>query len=795
MSATDYIYPYDPSGSLASNKIISEAIDVSVPSNSTDASFVIFRASPFFANTLVVSTSIGNGTTLIEGVDYILTHQFHGATDALSRPVYGGIQFLNHTYAGRVYASYQSLGGDHTLDSTSIAEELTRDYYSIRTMTWDQLKPQIAGFPPYGHDHTANNLVGLGELIDSTDRIAAAIEDSASGNTGGGSDTGTGSASLSAHISATQNAHSKAAVQLGNVENFSIATVNDLANSAPNKYVTAGLLRQAFNIYNTDISSFVSRINIIENAQSEFSEYRTNVNGQLLAINNTFTNYNTIFNELEDNVEAVTRTVAINNHSLLEMQFSVNAVNESLQAYTIRLNAFAIDLEKLQLTDALRGEALGILYARVTELGSLSYEAGHLPKVRVKTSEHNELPELPDVIRDPLGQIYSLVGSHSPGLKRINGAYLGRMTARFASTVGGVSLFHEPDGRNYNYPRRYEKMISLGLSDFKVTSIDGSFPLSHTLVLSELSPKGFESIQNIGELPVTLKLEGSLTTQSLTEYWSHMAKVPPVINIGTSAVTMRNGEPYSRTTVVADTYTGTSKLLEISPTIHLALNVAPNLEYLDSEDRIVGIEPTTLTWSAGLQHFDGKVQLPPAGIIDTANAANAWTSDWVSTAPKNGMMVKLPDDCVYFAVHLITADSNDVHTPSETVFRGGGWHFIVLDSWLVDILDARFAVSYRTRDSTTRPELYLGPTPLRTTSTNTLFKAEVTIQPEERLQLGLLTSYEFTGDATVPELEHELGRFVSITDGSVTALVDISETLNSFATRVRVVPEEPEGDE
>lgn len=790
MSATDYIYPYDPSGSLASNKIISEAIDVSVPSNSTDASFVIFRASPFFANTLVVSTSIGNGTTLIEGVDYNLTHQFHGATDALSRPVYGGIQFLNHTYAGRVYASYQSLGGDHTLDSTSIAEELTRDYYSIRTMTWDQLKPQIAGFPPYGHDHTANNLVGLGELIDATDRIAAAIQDSSSGATGGSGTEGGSSASLNAHINASQNAHAKSAVQLGNVENFGVATVNDLANSAPNKYVTAGLLRQAFNIYNTDTTTIVTRLNVVENAISEFSEYRTNVNGQLLAINNTFTNYSSHFTTMEENVDAITRTVALNNQSLVEMQLSVNNYGIALTDYEVRVNQLRVDLDALTSIDTTRAIELGSVTGRVDALEGLHLQSGYLTPAEVNTSESNGLESLDESTDVHLADVYRIVGAkQDTDIKRISGSNVGRLTAEFAQSVDGPFLQYAEKEYVRHPDPQYDPMIVLPFADLQVTTLNGQLPIEHQCKLTELSPTGYQYIHNTGVSPLTLSLEGELKTVMLSVdgRWDSMEVAPDVIDIGAKVYTFDGGggEFIQREQITVPSFVDKALLNDRSMHLRIPVGHAPDLSIFTEGSQ-------TATWNTGLLYFSNADSLTPiTGIIDEATAPNTWTSEWIGTSATRGILLRLPEDTVYCAIHYrMNTAGTEIITPVETVFRGGGWQFIVPDKRLMGGEEIPFAISYRTRTTTTPPDIYVGElVTLNFKATNVRFNMKVTLQANEKLELGLLTSFDFTSEVA-PATQHELGRFIGIGGGSVSATVDISEAVNTWAGYLEVPMDE-----
>lgn len=809
MSATDYIYPYDPSGSLASNKIISEAIDVSVPSNSTDASFVIFRASPFFANTLVVRTDVSGGTVLIEGVDYILTHQFHAATDALSRPVYGGIQFLNHTYAGRVFASYQTLGGDHTLDSTSIAEELTRDYYSIRTMTWDQLRPQIAGFPPYGHDHTANNLIGLGELIDSTDRIVAAIQDSATGNTGGTGGTGGGGASLTAHISATQNAHSKGAVQLGNVENYGIATVNDLANSAPNKYVTAGLLRQAFNIYNTDITEINTRLNITENSIKEFSEYRTNVNGQLLAINNTFTNYSNIIADLEGNLDAVTRTVALNNQSVLDMQLRVDAITVEVNSYAIKLNTFTAELEILRNTDALRGEALGFLENRVDKLEAADTQSGYLGREQINPGNANNLIAFEtDELQDTLEY---LMGSTHHDLKRITGAYLGHLEATFSTSKDGRA-YRVPSGdKVFENAYRLGGFYPLGFTDLQITTVDGELPLNHALKLYGLNEYGYQYIQNTDERPIRLRLKGEIEYTRCVSNFDSIEGYKDYLTLSTGISEIVEGTP----TRIKQTFVKDNSISNARPTsanqvvtIHDPSDVEGALGLTIEDDP--ELKRVTPSWMADLRVYKGE-HLPKIDIEEKLTSPNAWHSDWINAPSMHGILIKLPEDCIYFALHHkrtvdpVGEEGNSVvtvYTSEDVVFRGGGWKYIQLNTWILDQMDFGFSISYRTRNVTEeRPVIFLGNHVVDVSPETMMIDTAVTLKPGQFLNIGITPMYTHDNDYSTQPIIFGVDRYINVLGGKLTAMVDVSRAVNELASALELavtedepVVEEPAGE-
>lgn len=237
MNPSEYLYPLDLTGTQPSNRIKNEKHTVNPPNDVTHASFIVARACPFYEHTLVIKDGTSStARTLVEGQDYICTHQSITLTHHTKLPVFASISFIDRQYTGTVYLSYNTVGGEWTLDDNSIVEKLTRDTYSIHHVSFDQIVGVPSSYPNAPHDHNPTSLVGLDEVVTRLTEIAAALR------AGQGSYAQMATA-LQHHLT-TPNAHGPGDVGLGNVKNFELAITSDVINKAPNKYVTANILNE-----------------------------------------------------------------------------------------------------------------------------------------------------------------------------------------------------------------------------------------------------------------------------------------------------------------------------------------------------------------------------------------------------------------------------------------------------------------------------------------------------------------------------------------------------------------------
>lgn len=208
-------YAFDPSGTLAANLIPNENHSVS-PAGNKNLSYIVPRAAPFFRSSVQLVRM--NGTTevpMTEGIDYVFCFRYTEASIQTSQDIYGGIAFLNRTFSGTVrLKQYRTIGGDWVLDDHTALEVLTDTVYSVRTVMWDQLVQYPVSFPPYNHDHSADDSTGYADLLDKLDDLISTVS---TGNS-------QSAAALIALHTGSSNAHTKAQVGLGNVNNYGTAT-------------------------------------------------------------------------------------------------------------------------------------------------------------------------------------------------------------------------------------------------------------------------------------------------------------------------------------------------------------------------------------------------------------------------------------------------------------------------------------------------------------------------------------------------------------------------------------------
>lgn len=228
--------PFDPTGAAPTNKVVNEQ-QVITAVNFRDYHYVIPNLAPFFSDTVVMTAKNPDGSNhpLTEGVDYYFSHCFISASRACAKPVYGSIEFLFSDFAGVLNLTYQSIGGNWTLDAATIAEILANSLTNPRTTAWEQIVELPVAFPVIDHEWDLVDMVGASEVVTALDEIRDAI--------GAGGQSG-----LAAHIADKTNPHDVTAAQvgLGNVQNYPIATTAQAQGGTnATTYMTPLLVAQA----------------------------------------------------------------------------------------------------------------------------------------------------------------------------------------------------------------------------------------------------------------------------------------------------------------------------------------------------------------------------------------------------------------------------------------------------------------------------------------------------------------------------------------------------------------------
>lgn len=233
---TTPVYAFDPTGVLAANKIVGEQ-QVLTAANFRDFHFIVPTYAPFFADGMVVKHRALDNTvrTLVEGIDYYLTHWFISASRACAKPIFGSISFLDLTLNGVIETTYQTLGGDWLQDAATIAQILGDTLHNPRTTAFDQAIEMPYSFPVIDHQWDLTDLVGASAMVAKLAEIEAALR-------------ATGDVGIASHVANLLNPHqtTKTQVGLGNVQNYPVADgpITVLGTSA-NHYVTPFGLKAA----------------------------------------------------------------------------------------------------------------------------------------------------------------------------------------------------------------------------------------------------------------------------------------------------------------------------------------------------------------------------------------------------------------------------------------------------------------------------------------------------------------------------------------------------------------------
>ena len=240
-------YSFDPTGSAVGNRVLDEVYIVD-GSNGRDYNFYIPRFAPFYATGFVATFTTQKGVTrnLVPGVDYHFTHRFIEASKSIGRPVYGSITFVDKETKGVLrIASYQTIGGQWTLDANQILTLLATDLSNPRSTSWGSIVSLPATFPVINHEYNLDDMVGMNELVDQLQLIEDAIRNP-------NSDPNDPSTDIEAL---------RLRLRIDKVENYPVATEAIMsAGSSNGHYVTPVLVKLlldqiATNVINTHIES------------------------------------------------------------------------------------------------------------------------------------------------------------------------------------------------------------------------------------------------------------------------------------------------------------------------------------------------------------------------------------------------------------------------------------------------------------------------------------------------------------------------------------------------------------
>lgn len=221
-------YPLDPTGKLPSNRIANE-YHVITAANWRTYHFIVPKKGPYFADSLdiIYRDAANNQVALREGVDWVHSFWFIGASRACAKQVYGGITFLNTKLTGSVRISYQTIGGEFVLDDQAISEILGERIHNPLITSWEVIANVPKVFPPEPHEWNLVDMVGAKDVNDSIQEIVQLLRQKSG-------------ASLDSHLQDFNNPHNvnRQQVGLGNVMNYPIVSLIDAGTSTSNAHYT-----------------------------------------------------------------------------------------------------------------------------------------------------------------------------------------------------------------------------------------------------------------------------------------------------------------------------------------------------------------------------------------------------------------------------------------------------------------------------------------------------------------------------------------------------------------------------
>lgn len=305
-------YPLDTSGLATTNLVKSELQNVQPPANIDQASFIVPRAAPFFIESMEIHTGPNKtGTKLVENVDFFFAHKFVAGCTFLGKMLYGSIVFTNSNYTGNVYLTYQTLGGDFVVNDAGIIERITNMLYrDIRFVTWDQIEGVPSAFPPDAHQHVVTDIKTMDDIHEALEQIAAALI----GENGGTGSESQAYALIAAHLANNSSAHTPAAVGLGNVRNYTIATEAEALSLRADRYMSPSVTGYLISRYiaNLNLGDIRNRLATAETAIDNLETFTNSLNLalnetniQLSQLSNQLTSYHQEIQSINANIESL----------------------------------------------------------------------------------------------------------------------------------------------------------------------------------------------------------------------------------------------------------------------------------------------------------------------------------------------------------------------------------------------------------------------------------------------------------------------------------------------------------
>jgi len=167
------LYPFDPLGTLNTNKISNEIHTLSVV-NGVDHNYIVPEAAPFYEESLVI-VDVNSGIILAESIDYFFAYNFVEASEKIGKAISGVIGFVDVNRTGSFALHYQTIGDVYVDDITPAISNGIDALENITSRNWEDIATLPAAFPPTPHTLRLEGITGMTEVLAKLAELEAAI--------------------------------------------------------------------------------------------------------------------------------------------------------------------------------------------------------------------------------------------------------------------------------------------------------------------------------------------------------------------------------------------------------------------------------------------------------------------------------------------------------------------------------------------------------------------------------------------------------------------------------------------
>ena len=164
-------YPLDLTAEAISNRVDSEK---HVVTDITNSLFPL-KNGIFYKNKLLVK-HIESGKLLKINEDFRLNYLHKEVTTRSGFGAYAIIVILKDNIKGELEVTYQTVGGQYAKLDDAILEAIQDINVSESYVYWNNIRYKPLAYPPEPHEHSADDIYGLGDLVESVDGVSSAIK-------------------------------------------------------------------------------------------------------------------------------------------------------------------------------------------------------------------------------------------------------------------------------------------------------------------------------------------------------------------------------------------------------------------------------------------------------------------------------------------------------------------------------------------------------------------------------------------------------------------------------------------